>query len=132
MKKLLSILAILAVVSVNAQTTKVINYPFGAAQSFTCAASGGILAVTLSNQLVYMSAIPTLTANANFSLTAASSLKAGALVSVVVKTNGSETVTFSGSVIAPVVTGSAGKTWSQSFMYNGTTFYPCGAKIQVD
>lgn len=130
MKK--AILSIVCLLALNVSAQKVISYPFGAAQSFTAAASGGILAVTLSNQLAYMSAVPTLTANATFSLTASSSLKAGAMVSVVVKTNGSETVTFAGSVIAPVVTGSAGKTWAQAFLYNGSNFYPCGAKIQVD
>ena len=30
------------------------------------------------------------------------------------------------------VTGAAGKTWCQSFWYDGTVFLPCGAKIQID
>ena len=49
-----------------------------------------------------------------------------------VKTTSTETTTFVGAIVAPVVTGVAGKTWSQAFIYNGTNFYPCGAKIQVD
>jgi hypothetical protein len=131
MKKILSLLAFVAVLSVNAQTTKVINYPFGAAQGFTCATSGTV-AVTISNQMAYVSAVPTLTAAATISLTAASSLKAGAMVLLTVKTNGTEVTTLGGSVLAPAVTGVAGKTWSQAYLYNGANFYPCGAKIQVD
>lgn len=131
MKKILSILAFVAVLSVNAQTTKYINYPFGAAQSFTCATSGTV-AVTINNQLAYMSAVPTLTAATTLSLTAGSGLKAGAMVLVAVKTTSTEVTTLGGSVVAPAVTGVAGKTWSQAYLYNGTYFYPCGAKIQVD
>jgi hypothetical protein len=131
MKKILSLLAFVAVLSVNAQTTKVLNYPFGAAQGFTCAASGTV-AVTISNQMSYVSAVPTLTAAATLSLTASSSLKAGAICLVTVKTTSTEVTTLAGSVLAPAVTGAAGKTWSQAYLYNGTNFYPCGAKIQVD
>jgi len=130
MKKLLSILAILAVVSVNAQTTKVINYPFGAAQSFTTATSG-TLAVTVSNQMAVMSA-PTLTAAATLSVTASSNLKAGAFMLVAVKTTSTEVTTFAGAVVSPTVAGVAGKTWTQGFLYNGTYFYPVGTKQQVD
>lgn len=131
MKKILSLLAFVAVLSVNAQTTKVLNYPFGAAQGFTCAASGTV-AVTISNQMSYVSAVPTLTAATTLSLTASSSLKAGAICLVTVKTTATEVTTLAGSVIAPAVTGVSGKTWSQAYLYNGTNFYPCGAKIQVD
>lgn len=130
MKKLLSILAILAVVSVNAQTTKVINYPFGAAQSFT-AATSGTTAITVSNQMAIMSA-PTLTAAATLSVTASSNLKAGAFMLVAVKTTSTEVTTFAGAVVSPTVAGVVGKTWTQGFLYNGTYFYPVGTKQQVD
>ena len=131
MKKIISILAVCLAFTVNAQTSKVINYPFGAAQGFTAAASGTV-AVTISNQMSYMSAVPTLTAATTLSLTAASTLKAGAICLVTVKTTSTEVTTLAGSVIAPAVTGVAGKTLSQAYLYNGTNFYPCGAKIQVD
>ena len=131
MKKIISILAVCLAFTVNAQTSKVINYPFGAAQGFTAAASGTV-AVTISNQMSYMSAVPTLTAATTLSLTAASTLKAGAICLVTVKTTSTEVTTLAGSVIAPAVTGVSGKTWTQAYLYNGTNFYPCGAKIQVD
>lgn len=129
MKK--AILSIVCLLALNVSAQKVISYPFGAAKGFTCATSGTV-AVSVSNQLTYVSAVPTLTAAATLSLTAASSLKAGAMLLVTVKTTSTEVTTFAGSVIAPTVTGVAGKTWSQAFLYNGSNFYPCGAKIQVD
>ena len=130
MKKILSLLAFVTVLSVNAQTSKVINYPFGAAQSFTTATSG-TLAVTVSNQMAVMSA-PTLTAAATLSVTASSNLKAGAFMLVAVKTTSTEVTTFAGAVVSPTVAGVAGKTWTQGFLYNGTYFYPVGTKQQVD
>ena len=96
MKKIISILAVCLAFTVNAQTSKVINYPFGAAQGFTAAASGTV-AVTISNQMSYMSAVPTLTAATTLSLTAASNLKAGAICLVTVKTTSTEVTTLGGS-----------------------------------
>ncbi len=129
MKKI--ILALVCLFTLNVSAQKVISYPFGAAQSFTAAASGTV-AVTLSNQLAYMSAAPTLTAATTLSFTAASSLKSGAMLFVLVKTTAEEVVTFAGAVTSSTVAGVAGKTWSQAFLYNGTKYYPVGAKQQVD
>lgn len=129
MKKILSILAILAVFTVNAQNK--IQYPFGNAQNITVAVTG-TTAVTAINQMSYVGTVPTLTANIVYSVTPASYLKPGAIMLLTVKTTSTETTTFAGSIVAPVITGSAGKTWSQAFIYNGTLFYPCGTYVQVD
>jgi hypothetical protein len=129
MKKVLLVLSVVALTSC-AFAQKVISYPFGAAQSFTAATSGTV-AVTVNNQMAIMSA-PTLTAAATLSITASSSLKAGAILLVAVKTTSTEVTTFAGSVVAPTVTGAAGKTWTQGFIYNGSVFYPVGTKQQVD
>lgn len=107
-----------------------VKYPFGTAQDVTIAATGAT-AVTISD-VAYNSVIPTLTGNATLTVTADAELKAGARLSLVIKTTATETFTFAGDIVAPVVTGVAGKTWAQAFVYNGTKFYPCGAKIQVD
>jgi archaellum biogenesis protein FlaJ (TadC family) len=128
MKKI--ILALVCLFTLNVSAQKVINYPFGAAQTFTAAASGTVV-VTVNNQMSVMSA-PTLTAAATLSLTASSNLKAGAILLVAVKTTSTEVTTFAGSVVAPAVTGVTGKTWTQAFLYNGTNFYPMGVKQQVD
>lgn len=127
MKKIIFLLSVVAAFSVKAQ----VMYPFGAAQSYTIA-NNGTSAITVTNTAVYPSAVQTLTANATISVTVNSAIKAGARMMVAVKTTSTETTTFAGSIVAPVVTGAAGKTWSQEFWYDGTIFRPCGAKIQVD
>lgn len=110
-----------------------VNSPFGSADTTTvsivAAGTGGT--ATIVNQLT-IATTEELTGNCAVALTAGSELKAGAMFLLVGKTNGTETFTFSVDIVAPVITGVAGKTVTQAFVYNGTKFYPCGAKIQVD
>lgn len=131
MKKIGFLLAIafaFCLSEVKAQT-----WPFGAGTNMTSlTAAGGTVVVNITNQFTYMGTVPTLTANATLSLTASSYVKAGAILLVNVKTNGTETTALTGLLSAPTVTGVAGKTWTQGFIYNGSKFYPMGAKIQVD
>lgn len=129
MKK--TIIALLALVSVGCANAQSYKFPFANSSAITIAASG-TTAVSVVNNMNHVASIPTLTANATFSVSASSQLKAGAMIMLAVKTTSTETTTFTGNIVAPVVTGVAGKTWSQSFIFNGTNFYPCGAKIQVD
>lgn len=107
-----------------------IKSPFGAVGTLTIAATD-TTAATITNSIT-VSNLPTLTGNATLDLTIDSELKAGAELHITVKTTATETFTFGTGIEAPVVTGVGGKTWSQSFFYNGTAFYPMGAKIQVD
>lgn len=108
-----------------------INYPFGAAGTLTIAATGTTDA-TISNAVTNVTSLTTLTGNATLDLTLSSELKAGAELNIKVKTTGTETFTFGTGIDAPTVTGVAGKTWTQSFVYDGTIFLPAGAKIQID
>lgn len=108
-----------------------INSPFGAAGTITIEATG-TTAATISNAITYVETLPTLTGNATLNLTLSSELNAGALLHLKVKTTATETFTFGTGIDGPVVTGVAGKTWCQSFWYDGTIFLPCGAKIQID
>lgn len=108
-----------------------VNSPFGAAGTLAITATG-TTAATISNQVTYVSSLPTLTGNATLDLTLSSELVAGAMLHLKVKTTATETFTFGTGIDAPVVTGVAGKTWCQSFWYDGTIFLPCGAKIQID
>lgn len=108
-----------------------INHPFGAASTLTIEATG-TTAATISNQVTYVSSLPTLTGNATLNLTLGSELKAGATLHIKVKTTAIETFTFGTGIDAPTVTGVSGKTWTQSFWYDGTIFLPSGAKIQID
>lgn len=108
-----------------------INKPFGSAGTIAIEATGAT-AATISNDVTYVSSLPTLTGNATLNLTLSSELKAGAMLHLKVKTTATETFTFGTGIDAPVVTGVAGKTWCQSFWFDGTIFLPCGAKIQID
>lgn len=105
--------------------------PFGTADTLAIEATG-TTAATISNMETYVSTLTTLTGNATLDLTLSSELKAGAKLHLKVKTTATETFTFGTGIDAPVVTGVAGKTWCQSFWYDGTIFLPCGAKIQID
>ena len=108
-----------------------INNPFGAAGTLTIAATG-TTAATITNAETVVTSLTTLTGNATLDLTLSSELKAGSTLHLKVKTTATETFTFGTGIDAPVVTGVAGKTWTQSFWYDGTIFLPCGAKIQID
>jgi hypothetical protein len=108
-----------------------INNPFGAAATLTIAATG-TTAATISNNETVVSSLTTLTGNGTLDLTISSELKAGAQLHIKVKTTATETFTFGTGIDAPTVTGVAGKTWCQSFWYDGTVFLPSGAKIQID
>lgn len=108
-----------------------VNYPFGSIATETILAAAGTAAITISEQETIITT-ETLTANLTINLTVSAEVKSGARIHLKATTNASETVTFGTAIEAPVVTGAAGKTFTQSFFYNGTNFYPCGAKIQVD
>lgn len=130
MKKIISLLALFAAFCFS--EAKAQTWPYGSATALTIPASGGTVALTISNNMNYVSSIPTITANVTFSVTASSQLKAGAMLHLAIATNGTETAVFTGAIQSTTVTGVAGKTWTQGFIYNGTKFYPMGAKIQID
>lgn len=108
-----------------------INNPFGAAGTLTIAATG-TTAATITNAETVVTSLTTLTGNATLDLTLSSELKVGSILHLKVKTTATETFTFGTGIDAPTVTGVAGKTWTQSFWYDGTIFLPSGAKIQID
>jgi hypothetical protein len=134
MKKSIAIFAIIASLigafAFTYQTTP--QWPNGVSTPLTIAVTG-TTALSIGNKMNHVASVPTLTGNITVSVTAATGLKAGALMSLTVKTTSLETVTFAGSgIAAPTFTGVAGKTFSQGFIYNGSKFYPVGTKVQVD
>lgn len=108
-----------------------IKAPFGAVGTASISADASDDAITISNYETYITTA-SLTSNATLDLTVGSEVPAGAKVHIKCTTNGTETFTFGTKIDGPTVTGVAGKTWCQSFVYNGTTFFPMGAKIQID
>jgi hypothetical protein len=133
MKKSIAIFAIVASIigafAFTYQTTP--QWPNGISTPLTI--STGTTALTISNKMNHVASVPTLTAASTISVTAATGLKAGALMSITVKTQTTSAISFAGSSIAaPTFTGVAGKTFSQGFIYNGSKFYPVGTVVQVD
>jgi hypothetical protein len=108
-----------------------INHPFGAVATSTIAAATTTAAITIAAQETIITT-ETMTGNCTLNLTVSAEVKAGAKLFLILKTNGTETFTFGTAIEGPVITGAAGKTATQGFVYNGTNFYPMGAKIQVD
>ena len=107
-----------------------IRHPFGAADAQS-PAHATTQAVTITDQFTVLNPGEA-TGNVTLNLTLSSELIAGALLLVKLKTNGSETFTFGTGITAPVVTGVAGKTWSQLFVYDGSGFVPAGVHLQND
>jgi hypothetical protein len=108
-----------------------INYPYGPVGTITIAATG-TSAVAITDSVTMVDGLTTLTGNATLDVTVDEQVKKGAMLHLKVKTTATETFTFGTGINAPTVTGVAGKTWCQSFWYDGTDFLPCGAKIQID
>jgi|ERR1035437_496865 hypothetical protein len=113
---------------------KTIEFPWGAAdtQAIIATASGASQSFTAVNNSTILTATA-LGENTVLNITASSYLRPGAELFLVV-TVGSATcsITFTGDIVAPVITGVNLKTVSQGFKYNGTKFHPTGAKIQND
>jgi hypothetical protein len=108
-----------------------LKFPFGAVDAQTILAAGTDGAKTINSNFTTITT-GVLTGNVALAITVGAEVAAGAVIMLVAKMNGTETITFSSGIVGPVITGSAGKTVSQMFVYNGTKFYPAGAKIQVD
>jgi hypothetical protein len=132
MKKSIAIFAIVASLigafAFTYQTTP--QWPNGISTPLTIAT--GTTALTISNKMSHVASVPTLTAASTISLTAATGLKAGAIVNIAVKTATTSAISFAGALTAPTFTGVTDKTFTQSFVYNGSKFYPMGEVDQID
>ena len=109
-----------------------IKHPFGAADSQAMTAVGTQAFTITDNMTVIDGATVEATGNRTIDITASAELKAGARLLVKNKTNATETLTHGTNITAPIITGFAGKTTTQGFTFDGTTFLPDGAKIQID
>ena len=72
------------------------------------------------------------TLNLTVNATGATQIPAGAILLVKSKSAATETLTFGTEITAAVITGVTGKTMTQSFVFDGTTFYPSGTHLQID
>lgn len=110
-----------------------IKHPDGIVTTVAMTATGA-QAITIVNDghTLIDGATVEATGNRTVNLTVGSEITKGATLLITNKTNGTETLTHGTIITAPVITGSAGKTTSQAFTYDGAAFLPDGAKIQID
>jgi len=108
-----------------------IVWPEGEADKISPAAVSGAIAVTIENQFTIIETT-TLTGNATLNLTIDAQIRKGALLKVLSKTNATESLTPGTGMTGPAYAGVAGKTKSQSWYYDGSTFKPDGVAFQID
>lgn len=112
--------------------TRHLQAPWAGATVETMSATGA-QAFTISNHMTILDGVTTeATANRTINLTITSGLKKGAKILVKSKANASEDTIYGTSITSATVTGSAGKTYTHAFTYDGSVFLPDGAKQQID
>jgi hypothetical protein len=109
-----------------------IKEPFGAADTSPVINATGTTTLNITNTVTVVRTLTTLTGNATLDLVISPEVREGALIHLKVRTTAVETFTFGAGIDSVVVTGVAGKTWTQSFYYDGTVFLPCGTRTQID
>lgn len=109
-----------------------VNAPFGDASVASLTATGA-QAITIGNYVTVIDGdtVPA-TGNRTLNMSVNSDVEPGALVHIRSKTAGTETTIFGTGITAPTITGVAGKTFTQSFIYDGTTLKPVGLSVQID
>jgi hypothetical protein len=106
-------------------------WPFAAADTQT-PAYAATLAVSINNQLTILEPA-TLTGAMTINLTLDAGLKAGAIILLKHTSDGTaRTTTFGTGFSAPAQVGVISKTFTQSFMYDGSAFLPMGAALQIN
>ena len=109
-----------------------IKHPVGLADSFEMTATGA-QAVTIIDDYTLIDGVTVeATSGRTLDLIVTSDIGAGARLTIKHKTNAAETLTFGTAITAPVLIGVAGKTYTQSFTYDGTNFLADGAALQDD
>lgn len=113
-------------------TNSHIRFPFGSASVKTLSATGA-QAITIEDELTVINGVSTVaTGNRTIELTISSQLAIGAMILLKTKTTGTETTIFGTGIYSVTVSGAAGKTFSQGFIYDGTVFLPLGTAVQID
>jgi hypothetical protein len=108
-----------------------IMWPWGEAD-VQAPAYAAAIAVVITNMMTILN-FAQLTGIATLNLTIDSQVRKGAiiLVEVPASTN-AYNLTLGAGIDGPDIVGVAGKTKTQSFIYDGTRFVPSGAAIQID
>jgi len=113
--------------------TNYINYPFGLIQTANLTASGS-QAISINAAVTHIDGVTVSSTGARtLVLTISSEVKAGAVIHLAAKAaSGAGNMVFSTGFTAPTHLQVNTKTHTQSFFYNGTTFYPMAEILQID
>jgi len=106
------------------------RYPFGNADHQRPAYAATITAVIANSKTIIEPAI--LTGALTLNVTPDPEQMEGDEIIVKIKATGTEVTTFGTGIDAATITGVAGKTKTQTFIYDGTTFIASGAPTQID
>lgn len=108
-----------------------INWPFGDADKQT-PAHAAVQPVTVIDQLTIL-APATMSADITVNLTIDSNVKQGAMLMLIVKSDGTaRQVTLGTGFTGLAIAGVISKTKVALFMYDGTTFKPVALAVQID
>jgi hypothetical protein len=109
-----------------------IHWPFGPADTIALSATG-TQAISIANDVTIIDGVTTeATGNRTLNVTISAEVKAGALLLVRSKTNGTETTIFGTGIDGPTITGEAGKTYDALFVYTGSIFVQAGTAVKID
>lgn len=109
-----------------------IKSPFGAAQAVALSATGA-QAISIVSNLTVVDGVTTIaTGNRTLNLTISTEVAIGARLILKNKTTGTETSVPGTGMTGPTITGVAGKTFMCEYFYDGSTFKPVAAAVQID
>jgi hypothetical protein len=109
---------------------RTVLWPWGEADVKNLAAAANIPA-TIENSMTILT-IAILTANSTLNLIVNPDVPVGSQLLVKWSTTATETLAFGTGIDSATVTGVAGKNRSQGFVYDGVSFKPTGANVQLD
>jgi hypothetical protein len=106
-------------------------WPFGAADHLT-PDYAAIVEAAINNQLTIIE--PAILAGVlQLDLDIDPEVRKGAIIAVKIKAAAlGQDVTFGAGIDGPMLVGAAGKTKTQTFVYDGTNFIAVGASVQID
>jgi hypothetical protein len=110
-----------------------IKYPFGPVDASVVLSATGTQAISIVNQYTIIDGVTNqASGNRTLNLTIDASVTAGAKIFLKSATAGTQTTIAGTGFTFPTITGVAGKTFTQEYVYDGSTFYPTGTAVQVN
>lgn len=100
-----------------------IKFPYGDAEELIILSTGGAVTKQINTNNTVITT-QSLVDNVVLNLSIGSNVQAGAALFINCTTDTTETFEFGDGIEAPTITGIATKTWSQGFLYDGTSFNP--------